>query len=190
MKKTIPVQKLVLCALFAALTAVGAFIRVPTAWVSFTLQILFVFLAGALLGAKYGAISQAVYVLLGLVGFPIFTNGGGFSYVFQASFGFLLSYPFAAALVGFIVAKQDKPSFRHIICACLAGLVVVYVIGVPYMGLIVNVYKGGAMTAKALMWSGCIMFLPFDALKIVVTALLAKPLIPQLKKLEAAHHGA
>ncbi|MCD7749951.1 MAG: biotin transporter BioY [Oscillospiraceae bacterium] len=186
MKKTIPVQKLVLCALFAALTAVGAFIRIPTAWVSFTLQVLFVFLAGALLGPKYGAISQAVYVALGLVGIPIFTNGGGFTYVFQPSFGFLLSYIPAAAVVGAIVGRREAPGFWRIVCACLAGLAVIYAIGVPYMGLIINVYMGSEMGLKALLWSGMIMFLPFDGLKIVVTGLLAKPLIPRLHKLETS----
>ncbi|MCD7846158.1 MAG: biotin transporter BioY [Oscillospiraceae bacterium] len=185
-EKTIPVQKLVLCALFAALTAVGAFIRVPTAWVSFTLQVLFVFLAGALLGPKYGAISQAVYVALGLVGIPIFTNGGGFTYVFQPSFGFLLSYIPAAALVGAVVGRREAPGFWRIVCACLAGLAVIYAIGVPYMGLIINVYMGSEMGLKALLWSGMIMFLPFDGLKIVVTGLLAKPLIPRLHKLETS----
>ena len=98
--KTLNIQKMVLTALFVALTAVGAFIRIPTAWVSFTLQILFVFLAGILLGPGWGALSQLIYVLLGLIGVPIFTGGGGLSYVFQPSFGFLLGYIAAAAVTG------------------------------------------------------------------------------------------
>lgn len=83
-------RKLVYTALFAALTAVGAFLRIPMGYSSVTLQYLFTAMAGLLLGRKWGALSQAVYVLLGLVGLPIFTMGGGFGYVFQPTFGFLL----------------------------------------------------------------------------------------------------
>ena len=71
-------RNLVLTALFAALTAIGAFIRIPFAFSSITLQFFFTAMAGVLLGARCGAASQAVYVLLGLVGLPIFTGGGGF----------------------------------------------------------------------------------------------------------------
>ncbi len=60
MQKHIPVRELALTALMAALTAVGAFIRVPTPWSAFSMQVFFVFMAGALLGPKYGALSQAV----------------------------------------------------------------------------------------------------------------------------------
>lgn len=57
-------RNLLLIALFTALTAVGAFIRIPTPLSSFTLQVFFTCMAGVLLGAKYGAVSQLIYVLL------------------------------------------------------------------------------------------------------------------------------
>ena len=65
-----------------------SFIRIPVPLVPFTLQITFTTLAGLLLGSKKGAISVAVYVLMGLIGIPVFTQGGGFSYVLKPSFGF------------------------------------------------------------------------------------------------------
>ena len=71
-------RELVLCALFTALTAVGAFIKVPVPVVPFTLQFLFTMLAGLLLGGRLGAISVGAYAVLGLLGLPIFTEGGGF----------------------------------------------------------------------------------------------------------------
>ena len=76
-------RTMILCALFAALTAVGAFFKIPFALAAISLQFLFTAMAGVLLGAGYGALSQAVYVLIGLVGVPIFALGGGFSYIFQ-----------------------------------------------------------------------------------------------------------
>ena len=184
MERHIPIRSLVLTALFAALTAVGAFIRIPTPLVAFTLQVLFVFLAGALLGPKYGALSQGVYVALGLLGIPVFVSGGGPAYVLQPSFGFLLSYIPAAAVVGRLCGGEDRPGFRRIALACVAGLGVIYVVGLPYMALIVNLYLGRGMSLWDILWSGMIMFLPFDGLKIVVTAVLARALLPTLRRLE------
>ena len=69
-------KSMILAALFAALTAVGALIRIPTPISSFTLQVLFVAMSGVLLGCKWGFLSQAAYILLGLVGLPIFVSRG------------------------------------------------------------------------------------------------------------------
>lgn len=101
-------------------------------------------MAGVLLGAKYGAISQAVYVLLGLVGIPIFTRGGGFSYVLQPSFGFLVGLIPSAWVIG-MLCKNAK-SFWPMALGILAGLAVLYLIGTPYMGLILNLYLGKGMS--------------------------------------------
>ena len=93
-------RSLILTALFAALTAVGAFLKIPFPLSAITLQFFFTAMAGTLLGKKYGALSQAVYVLLGLVGVPNFALGGGFSYVFQPTFGFLLGLIPSAWVIG------------------------------------------------------------------------------------------
>ncbi len=183
MKSKIPTQKLVLTAMFAALTCVGAFIKIQMPWSSFTLQVFFVFMAGVCLGPRYGMLSQLAYVLLGLIGLPIFTNGGGFGYIFQTTFGFLLSYIPAAWVVGKLTEKNS--SIPRVVWACVVGLAVIYVIGMPYMALILNVYLGKGYSLWNLLWAGMIPFLPFDAMKIVATAVLAKPLVPALKRIEA-----
>ena len=67
--------------MFAALIAVGAFIRIPIPYVPFTLQLFFTTLAGLLLGPKLGAASSLVYMITGLIGIPIFTEGGGPGYI-------------------------------------------------------------------------------------------------------------
>ena len=76
-------RDLIYCALFAALTAIGAFLHFQFMHATITLQCFFTAMAGLLLGARLGALSQALYVGLGLVGLPIFAAGGGFSYVFN-----------------------------------------------------------------------------------------------------------
>jgi biotin transport system substrate-specific component len=68
------------------------------------------------------------------------------------------------------------------------GLAVIYAIGLPYMGLILNLYMGQEMGLKAILWSGMIIFLPYDALKIAVTAIVSKPLIPALRKIQNSHN--
>ena len=65
-------KSIVLVGMFAALTAIGAFIKIPLPIVPFTLQIIVVFLAGALLGSKRALYSQLVYIAVGLAGVPVF----------------------------------------------------------------------------------------------------------------------
>ena len=180
-KKPLSVRQLIFTALFAALTTVGAYLRIPTPWSAFTLQVFFVFMAGVMLGPRYGALSQAVYVALGLVGIPVFTGGGGPMYVLQPTFGFLLSYIPAAYIVGRLTCRWE-PGFWHTATACAAGLVVIYAIGLPYMAAIINWYLGGSMGIWDILWSGMIVFLPFDALKAAMTAILSKVLLPRLKR--------
>ena len=164
-------KQLVLVALFAALTAVGAFIRIPLGISTITLQFLFTALAGILLGAKLGALSQAIYVVLGLVGVPIFASGGGFHYVLNPTFGFLLGLIPTAYIIGALTEKDH--SAKRVIAACFAGLAVLYLIGVPYMGVIVNAYMGKGLTLWQILKSGMIIYLPGDCLKIALCALVA-----------------
>ena len=173
-------RNLILTALFAALTAIGAFIRIPFAFSSITLQFFFTAMAGVLLGARWGAASQAVYVLLGLAGLPIFTQGGGFSYVLQPTFGFLVGLIPAAWLIGYMSRK--KSGFWWLCLSCLAGLGVLYLIGMPYMAVILNVYLAKGMSLWALLMAGMLPFLPGDLVKIAVTALLCGRLRPVLSR--------
>ena len=163
-------RKLVYTALFAALTAAGAFLKIPLGVSSITLQFLFTAMAGVLLGAGGGALSQAVYVALGLLGLPIFTAGGGFGYGLQPTFGFLLGLIPAAAVIGAMTRRSSSPV--RIALACVVGLAVLYAIGVPYMALILNGYMGKGMSVSGLLWAGMLPFLPGDAIKIVITAVL------------------
>lgn len=176
-----PLVMLAFTALFAALTAVGAFIRIPTPWLAFTLQLLFVFLSGILLGPLYGALSQVVYVLLGLVGLPIFTFGGGFSSIFQPSFGFLLGFIPAAAVTG-AIAKRSRSIVRALL-GCLAGLLMTYLIGIPYMWLILNYYIHATYSFGALIMAYMLPYLPFDALKILIALLVFRPVLGVLDKI-------
>ena len=170
-------------AVMAALTAVGAFIRFPLGAMSFTLQDMFTVLAGVLLGWKWGAASQGVYVALGLLGLPIFTQGGGLGYVFQPSFGFLLGIIPAAAVTGLLAGDRGEP--RRVIPACIVGLAVMYLIGVPYMGMILNLYMGKGLSVWTIVKTGLLIYIPGDILKVAVVAAVAPALCGRLKRIEA-----
>lgn len=169
-------------ALFAALTAVGAFIRIPLGYSSITLQTFFTAMAGSVLGPWYGALSQLVYVALGLVGLPIFTQGGGIGYLVQPTCGFLIGLIPAAWVIGRIAGRKPEP--KQIVPACLLGYGVLYAIGVPYMALILNTFLGKGMGFSAIMWAGMIPFLPGDMIKILCITLLMPPILRQLDKLD------
>ncbi len=167
----------------AALTAVGAFIRFPLGAMSFTLQDMFTVLAGVLLGWRWGAASQAVYVALGLLGLPIFTQGGGLGYVFQPSFGFLLGIIPAAALTGLLAGERGE--VKRVVPACIAGLAVMYLIGVPYMGMILTLYMETGLSVWTIVKTGLLIYLPGDTLKVAVVAVAAPALCRSLRRGEA-----
>lgn len=173
-------KNMVLAGVFAALTAVGAFIRIPLGAMSFTLQFLFTAMAGVVLGPKWGAASQAVYVALGLAGLPVFTQGGGPSYILQPSFGFLIGLIPAAAVIGGLAGTDGSP--RRVIPACAVGLMMLYLAGLPYMAVILQVYMGKVMPVWNLVRDGMLVYLPGDCAKIAVTAAASPALCRAVKQ--------
>ena len=152
-------------ALFAALTAVGAFIKIPLGVSSITLQFFFTAMAGCLLGPVWGTVSQGVYVLLGLVGLPIFTMGGGFGYIFQPTFGFLLGLIPSTAAVALLTCRGAGRI--RLFLGCLAGDLVLYLFGVPYMYLILHLYTGSDTSMAALL-TGMLVYVSGDLVKLAV----------------------
>lgn len=172
-------KNMTLVALFAALTAIGAFIRIPLSFVDGTMQVFFVIMAGALLGKKLGAYSQILYIAIGLIGLPIFTKGGGPTYILQPSFGYLLSYPVAAYVVGLIMEKIKGSS--AIIFSVPLSLIIIYGIGVPYLYFILTYINGIELSWKRAMEIGMLLFLPWDILKGILAIMLSKRILPLVK---------
>ncbi len=164
--------------LFAALTAVGAFIKIPLPPVPFTLQTIFVFLSGGLLGPIGGLLSQSLYLVTGLIGIPVFAYGGGLGYVYQPSFGFLASYPFAAFFVGILANRIDNTTtgktlkFLKYSTIYSAGTVIVFAFGLAYLAFHTHYIAGKEIDIFPLIWSGFIIFIPFAIVKILVTGYL------------------
>lgn len=174
-------KNMVLCAMFVALIAAGAFIKIPVPVVPFTLQYLFTMLAGLLLGAKRGFISVCIYILLGLVGLPIFAQGGGIGYVFQPSFGYIIGFAVGAFVTGKIANKSSKPSYKRLLAANFIGLGFVYLLGMVYYYLISNFYLGTPIGLWPLFLYCFILAVPGDILLCIVGAILGNRLIPLIK---------
>lgn len=135
-------QDVAVCGLFTALIAVGAFIKivipVGADTMNFTLQWLFVLLAGLLLGSKRAFRSVAVYLITGLIGFPIFARGGGPAYLLRPTFGFLLGFALAAWAIGFLCEKLRPAKSITWFFTTLAGFVLYYGMGILYFYLITH----------------------------------------------------
>ncbi len=179
MGRKLSVKEIVCGGMFTALVAVGAFIQVPVPGMDyFTLQFLFVLLAGMVLGRKMGMVSVSVYVLLGLCGLPVFAAGGGISYIFRPSFGYLLGFILAAFAVGAVVEKSGVQGYGKYLMAAFAGFLVTYSIGLVYKYLMLNLYVG-EKTAFVMVIADCFpLDMPGDIVLCFLSAALAVRLVP------------
>ena len=160
-------RQLVLAALFAALTAVCSQIQIPLPMIPINLALFAVHLCGALLGAKWGALSMAVYALLGAVGVPVFAGfGSGPAVLFGKTGGYILGYILCAAIVG-LLSRRLGFTFPKLCLSMAAGVIVCYVFGTAWFMAI-----SGLNLATSLGY--CVLpFLPGDAVKILLAAILA-----------------
>ena len=169
-KKT---TKLAISAIFVALITVGAFIKIPIPGIPFTLQVLFTTMAGLMLGGSWGAATVATYTLMGLIGLPVFTVGGGLSYVLQPTFGYILGFIVGAGVCGAIVKASKKKSIYVYIGASLVNMVIIYVLGVVYFYFIMTFYMGEGVSVKELL----VMFFSIniipDTFKCVLASILS-----------------
>lgn len=171
---------MILVSLFAALTAVGAFIKIPIPYVPFTLQLFFVLLAGAILGSRLGALSQLVYVLIGLAGVPVFTQGGGPSYVLQPTFGYLIGFIFCAYIVGLFTENRKEKNIFTYLWPMYLGVGVVYLLGVAHLYLIMHFLTDQSFTLfKAIQFGFVVCVVP-DLILTGIAALLANKIVKRV----------
>ncbi|MCL6585179.1 MAG: biotin transporter BioY [Anoxybacillus sp.] len=179
-----------LVSVFAALMAIGANI---TSWAPFlvvggvpiTLQTFFCVLAGAILGRRLGALAMLVYMLVGLVGAPVFAKfSGGFGMIAGPTFGFIVSFIFAAYITGWIIDKGgNRPSLARFIVAALAGMVVNYVVGTNWMYV---AFKYWAEAPKgfsySVAWSWMLVPLPKDIILSIIAGTVAPRFYQTIRK--------
>ncbi len=153
---------LIYISLFSALTAAGAFIKIPMPMVPMTLQTFLVYTAGLFLGPVGGALSQLVYVMLGLAGLPIFSGGGGIAYLFSPTFGYLVGFIPAAAVAG-LLAKRGGNVWP--VCGVVMSVLIVYIFGVPYLMFAARVFLHKEMSLVTALEVGFLVTVVGDAIK-------------------------
>jgi biotin transport system substrate-specific component len=168
MNKENSLKGMVYASLFGAATAAAAYLSVPMFPVPFTLQTLVLLLSAAFLGARLGALSQVIYLLLGIMGLPVFAGGkAGLGVVMGPSGGYLLGFIPAAVVVGLLLSARENPGFGWHALSMAAGTLVVYVLGVLQLSVVAH------LSAEKAIAAGALPFLPGDALKIVAAAVLS-----------------
>ena len=170
-KSSTQLRDMVLISLFSALIAVCSLITIPTT-VPFTLQTLAVFLAGSILGLKRGTASVLVYILLGAVGLPVFSQfKSGFSAIIGPTGGYLIGFIATVVIVGFFHDRFGSKIWISIL-AMVIGLVACYTFGTLWLVIVYNQNKGGMDVIKAL--HICVIpFIAFDACKIAAAAVIS-----------------
>lgn len=169
-------SKLVLCSVFAALTAVFSQIAIPIGPVPINLATLSVFFAGAVLGPRYGALSQAAFLLLGAVGVPVFSLfRGGVGMLVGPTGGYIAGYVLTAFVVG-ILCEQFGGGVARLVLYMTAGMAACYLCGTLWFMLL----------TKTDLWQSLIVcvfpFIPGDLLKALLASALTERIRPALAR--------
>jgi biotin transport system substrate-specific component len=167
-------QKITLTALFAALICAIAPLSVPIGPIPITLATFAIYLAAATLGKKLGTLSVLVYILVGIVGFPVFAGfSSGLPKIIGVTGGFIVGYIPLAFIAGSF--KEFRGSWKYPV-GMAAGTVALYILGVVWY----SVVTGSGLIASVTV---CVVpFLPGDALKIVAASIIAVPLSVVIQK--------
>lgn len=183
-------QDVIYCGLFAALMTVGALIKIVLPIgvfeVTVSLQVFFALLAGFLLGARNGFLSILAYLIIGLIGVPVFAHGGGLGYLIKPTFGFLIGFAFAALFAGLLTNREKKPRFSRLVVAALVGEMAYYACGLIYYFIMFNfVLSGTVGIGIAKLFS--VWFLSTvipDTVICMLAAVLAYRLVPIMRKIQ------
>lgn len=163
-------REIATAALFTALLAVSSFVAVPVGSVPFTLQTYVVLLVGLVLGPRLGLLSTLSYLMLGLVA-PVYSGGtSGLAALLGPTGGYLWGFLPAAVVAG-IAARHRRRGLADLSIAAAAGLLPVYLVGVPWLAFQLDLGPAAAVTA------GIVPFVWIDLIKAVAAALTARTLV-------------
>ncbi|MDN5605982.1 biotin transporter BioY [Rothia sp. HC945] len=157
-------------AVFAALVAVlGLPGNIPLpGLVPITAQTLGVMVAGAVLGARRGALSMFLFLALVAMGLPLLSGGrGGLGVFVGPSAGYMIAWVVGAAVVGLVVRSgSGRPTWLKAFAGCiLGGMITLYVIGIPVQAAVTGMSLGQTFTAS-------LLFLPGDLIKAVIASIV------------------
>lgn len=174
-------KDITLSAIMLTILIVCSQIALPIGPIPITLQTLAVLMIGFLLPPRKTILVTSLYTLAGLIGLPFFSGfSGGFQSVLLPSFGFVLSFILAASAQSWYLSTVKNIRMSHLIMAGLINIFITYLIGLPYMAGILNLYMDNSMGASTILMLGFIPFIPGDFLKLGMSVLIAKRIMPIL----------
>ena len=173
MQKT---KMLCLSALFTALSIVLSQYSIPIGPVPVNFVHTAIFTAAGLLGAKYGTLSQMIFVGMGTIGLPVFSGfSGGFGWLLGPTGGFIVSYIFCALAAGLLIDRYGR-SVKVLVPALCAGWVITYAMGISWFIFVTGIGFSAALPLAML------PFLPGDVVKTVLAVILIRRLGPVINK--------
>lgn len=163
-------KKMVLVALFAALTIVCAQLIIPLPFipVPFSLSVVAIFTCGAVLDKKSAVLAQIIYILLGICGLPVFSGfSGGIQKIVGPTGGYIMAYPLMVFITSYLLEKLNRNNFLHLAVAMGAGLGICYLLGSIWLAFVqqINLWQAVVM--------GVIPFVLLDIVKIGISASFA-----------------
>lgn len=178
------VKSIVRAGVFAALIAVVTimFRYVQPFLVPFSLQPVVVMLAGCLLAPAEALLALTIYILIGLMGVPVFSSPpyAGIAYLLKPSFGFLIGFIPAAGLMSWFL-RHRRRNFGMLLTVCVGGIVVYYLVGLPYLYAVLTYYLHQPAGLLKVLEIGLLPFIGFDLLKAVLAAWLAREISRRLQ---------
>ncbi len=169
----LPTRDLVIAALFAALISMGALVSIPMVGpVPLTFQVFFVLLSGLVLGARLGALSVGVYLVVGLVA-PVYAQGSsGLGALAGPAGGYLIGFVLASYLVGALAQRFRPGALVGLAATALTGLLPIYVLGASWLA-----WSLGTFNLHTVLWAGIAQFVPGDVAKVLLAAVAARALL-------------
>ncbi len=167
-------KHIIYVALFAALIAIGAQIRFQVGPIPTTLQLPIILLSGLILGPRLGALSASIYLLIGLIGIPVFTSGGGIGSVLSPSFGFIIGFIPAAFIAG--IGFKEKQSIPKTLLYVYVAVLITFIVGALYFIFIMNVVLDSPVGVAETLMLTVTPFILKDMIMGTLTVMLARAL--------------
>lgn len=179
-------RRIAYISIFTALTIVGGFIKVPILpnVLYFSMQSFVVIMSGFFLNPNDAFFAQFAYVILGLIGVPVFTQGGGIGYVFMPSFGYLLGFMIGGFITSKIRLRQKTLSTVKLFLSGLCGLVFIYTIGSIYQVLIMWLYLQNSLSASFATLVPVIILFTIDCFLVYLLSLIYPKILTMIGLVE------
>lgn len=167
-----------LTVLSTLLISLGALIRIPMYPVSITLQTYFVYVTALLLPPGNALVAVLLYIVLGVLGLPLFTSGGGISALVSPTGGFIFAFPMAV-LAGALIIHRKQTSFIHNVLAIVVMEALINLIGLPWLMLNYEYSLSEALVR------GFLPYIPGDFIKMIAAAITVKLLYPKMDRISS-----